>query len=263
MRSPTSWRSGVLATGWRSAPQRAHVRRKPLSWVSRRGLVASLDVLDYQAGLDDALARAGLAPAYRRQAVKEARRVVDAMAFRFALMDERPLPEDLDYLRALEAVKPPERAAEVLLRRQPVYARVRRRRLTTTYGTLLFLALAFGALAWFATSEEAVELALVEHTTAERVTFPSERRFQVTEEMTRLRIDGTILPGRGTSGVIEVRLVDPAGQTRLFEPFYAGGNVYLRENVYDPEPGEWALIVDFLDVQGSARVTVDGIRPTR
>lgn len=225
--------------------------------------MASLDVLDYQVGLDAELARAGMPAALRRSAVKDARRVVDAMAFRFALMDERPLPEDLDYLRALEAVKPPARAAPVLLARRSLYASVRRRRLAATWAILLILATAIGGLAYLATSEEATELALVEHSTLDSVTFPSNRTFTVTDEMTRLRVDGTIILSRASPGVIEVRLVDPRGQTRMFESFYANGNVYLRENVYDPQPGEWQLIVDYLDAQGSVRVTVDGVRPTR
>lgn len=229
----------------------------------RRRAVASLDLLDYQAGLDDALAKAGMPAALRRQAVKDARRVVDAMAFRFAIMDERPLPEDLDYLRALEAVKAPPGAAEVLLRKRPFYAKVRRRRLVTTYTTLAVLALAIIGLAYFATSEEAVELALLEHSTLDPVTFPSNRTFVVTPDLTRIHLDGTILPARSSPGVIEVRLVDPSGQTRVFESYYPNSGVYLRENVYSPEPGEWTLFVDFLDAQGSVRITVDGIRPTR
>lgn len=225
--------------------------------------VASLDVLDFQAGLDAALAQRGMANAYRRQAVKEARRVVDAMAFRFAILDERPLPEDLDYLRALEAVKAPERVAEALERRQPHYARVRRRRLVTTYGILLILALGILAIAYGATSERATELALLTHDASELVTFPANRTFVVTENMTRLHVDGTILLSRSSPGVIEVRLLDPQGRNRVFESYYANGDVYLRENVYEPEPGEWTLLVDFLDAQGSVRVTVDGITPTR
>lgn len=225
--------------------------------------MASLDVLDYQAGLDAELAGQGMPAPLRRQAVKDARRVVDAMAFRFALMDDRPLPEDLDYLRALEAVKPPARAASVLLARRPHYARVRRRRLTTTWTILAIVGVSIAGLAYLATSEEAIPLALVAHDTSESVTFPANRTFLVTEEMTRLHVDGTILMAGASPGVVEVRLVDPSGRTQMFESFYAHGNVYLRENVYEPEPGEWTIIVDFLDAQASVRVTVDGVRPTR
>ena len=225
--------------------------------------MASLDVLDYQAGLDAALAKQGMPAGLRGQAVKEARRVVDAMAFRFALLDERPMPEDLDYLRALEAVKRPEAAAPVLMRRQGLYAQNRRRRLTTTWGVLLVLALAVGGLAYLATSEEAQELALITQNTGSTQTFPTERSFTVTPEMTRLRVDGTFLLAKDARGVIEVRLLDPAGEIRLYESYYAGGNIYLRENIYSPEPGAWTLIVDYLDAKGSVRVSVDGIRAAR
>jgi len=225
--------------------------------------MASLDVLDYQAGLDAALAKAGMEPAFRRAAMKDARRVVDAMAFRFAILDERPLPEDLDYLRALEAVKPPEKAADVLLARRPVYARARRRRLVTTWLALSIVSLAIVGLVVGATSEEAIELALIDRGTGPGASPSANATFTVTEEMTRLHLDGTVLLAKASPGVVEVWLIDPTGQPRVFESFYANGNIYLRENVYDPIPGVWTLTVDFLDASGSARVTVDGIRPTR
>lgn len=227
--------------------------------------MASLDVLDYQLALDAALAKQGMRPGLRRAAVKEARRVLDAMAFRFALMDERPLPEDLDYLRALEAMKPAGRAAPVLLRRQPVYARARTRRLATTWGVLLVLALAVGGLAYLATSERAIPLAVIDHSAADPVTLPSARTFTVTENMTRLRVDGTFLLSKASRGVVEVRLLDPSNNTVFYEPYYPGGNVYLRENIEQDVlvPGEWTLLVDFLDAQGAVRLTVDGIVPTR
>jgi hypothetical protein len=234
-----------------------------LSEAKPRALVASLDVLDYQAGLDAALAKEGLPAPLRRSAVKEARRVVDAMAFRFALMDERPLPEDLDYLRALEAMKRPEEAARVLLHRRGVYAANRRRRLVTTWSILVGLALLVAGFGYAVTSEEAHELALVTHNVGQSVTFPTTRNFTVAEEVTRLHVDGTFLVAKTSPGVIEVRLVDPAGETRLFRSYYAGGNIYLRENVYEPEAGTWMLIVDYLDAQGSVRVSVDGVRPSR
>lgn len=231
--------------------------------------MSSLDLLDYQVGLDEALARPGpdgkplLAPALRRQAVKEARRVVDAMAFRFALMDERPLPEDLDYLRALEAVKAPPGAAEVLARRGPHYARTRRRRLVTTWTVLALIAALVGSGAWLVTSEKADVLAVVSHAAAVEATFSPNATFYVDEATTRLHVDGTVLLQRDSTGGIEVRLLDPDGRVRLEESFYPGGNVYLRHNEYDPAPGLWTLLVDFNSAQGSARVEVLGVKPAR
>ena len=225
--------------------------------------MASLDLLDYQQALDAALAKEGLPAGLRRPAVKEARRVIDAMAFRFALMDERPLPEDLDYLRALEAVKPAPRAAAVLARRRGVYARNRVRRLTTTWGILLVFALVVGGFAWLVTSEEAIEVALIDHNAAASVTRPETRTFSVTDDVTRLHVDGTFLVNKNSRGVIEIRLLDPNGETALYESYAAGGNIYLRHNVVEPMPGEWTLLVDYLDAQGSVRVSVDAIRPSR
>ena len=231
--------------------------------------MSSLDLLDYQVGLDAALARPGpdgrplLAPALRRQAVKDARRVVDDMAFRFALLDERPLPEDLDYLRALEAVKPPEQAATVLARRQPHYARVRRRRLTTTWTILAILGLMAGGLYWAATSEVADTLAVVNHNTRTDPERSPSATFLVDENVTRLHLDGTILLRRDSPGAVEIRLLDPDGREAFFETYVPGGNVYLRENVENPRPGTWTLLVDFNGAQGSARVDVMGVRPAR
>lgn len=229
--------------------------------------MSSLDLLDYQTGLDDALAQPGpdgrplLPPALRRQAVKEARKVVDGMAFRFALLDERPLPEDLDYLRALEAVKPPERAAEVLARRRPHYARVRRRRLATTWSILAVLAFLVGGLAWLATSEEAEVLATVNFGTRSAL-YTQNATFDVDGNVTRLHLDGTLILARGTPGTVEVRLVDPDGVERFQEVHTAQDSVYLRGNVA-ARPGTWTLLVDFNGAEGSARVDVLGVRPTR
>jgi hypothetical protein len=229
--------------------------------------VSSLDLLDYQVGLDAALATPGpdgkplLAPGLRRQAVKEARRVVDAMAFRFALMDERPLPEDLDYLRALEAMKPPVQAAAVLARRRAHYARTRVRRLVTTWATLAIVASLVATLALLATSEESVPLASINHSTAAEETSSPNATFVVDANVTRLHLDGTLLLAKGSPGNIEVRLVDPAGVVLDLTP--TRGNVYLRENVESPKPGTWTLLVDFNGAHGSARVDVFGVRPTR
>ena len=221
--------------------------------------MASLDVLDYQAALDEALAKEGLPPALRRQAVKEARRVLDAMAFRFALMDERPLPEDLDHLRALEAMQPPARAAAVLAKRRPIYAKVRRRRLTTTYTTLAILALAIAGLAYLATSEESVVLA--EFSTASDLN----RTFVVDENFTRLYVDATILhPDDGVSGVT-IFLAGPDDRVVQLWPSGDARNNYLRRNLAPPElvPGEWRLFVDFNGGAGSVHLTLLGVRPAR
>lgn len=216
-------------------------------------------MLDFQAGLDAALARAGLEPAYRRAAVKDAGRVVEAMAFRFALMDERPLPEDLDHLRALGAVKPPERVAPVLLARRPVYARARRQRLLATWSVLLALALAVGGLAYVATSEESVPLAEFSATRS------TNRTFVVTESFTRLHIDGTVLHPEDALAAISIFLAGPDGQAIQVWPSGDARNNYVRLNLAPPQltPGEWRVFVDFNQGGGSVHLTILGVQSTR
>lgn len=221
--------------------------------------MASLDVLDYQAGLDAALAKEGLPAALRRQAVKEARRAVDAMAFRFALLDERPMPEDLDYLRALEAVKRPEAVARVLLRRRGVYAANRRRRLVTTWTILGVLALCVAGLAYLATSEESVVLA--EFSTSSSVN----RTFVVTENFTRVHVDATVLHPDDAVTAVEIYLYGPDGETIRLWPEADARNNYLRRNLDASEmsPGEWRLFVDFNEAGGSVYMTILGVQPAR
>ena len=227
--------------------------------------MASLDVLDYLQGLDAALAERGMAPAYRRQALKDARRAIDAMAFKFAILDERPLPEDLDYLRAIEAMKQPDRAAPVLERRLPVYRRVRGRRLMTTGVVLLVLATLVGGLAWLATSETSTDLATLTYGVDDDsgATVTRTAAFTVTPEMDRVYLAGTIFVAAGSRGDIELFLKGPNNETVLFESYADRGTHYLRENAYDPAPGEWTLIVDFNGAKGSVHVDVSGITPTR
>lgn len=232
--------------------------------------MATLDVLDYQLALDEALAAPGpdgaplLEAGLRRPAVREARRTLDMMAFRFAVMDERALPEDLDYLRALEAVKPAPEAAKVLARRRPVYARARRRRRITTYGVLGMLALLIAGGYYVVTSEEAVDLTTLQATSGSVDASTSyNRTFIVTPEMTRLHIEGTFVVSRESSGIIEARLVAPDGKTAFYEAYGPRDGNFERANILSPQPGEWTLIVDFLAAKGSARVDITGVRPTR
>lgn len=225
--------------------------------------MASLDLLDFQMALDVELQKAGLPPGLRRSALKEARRVVEAMAFRFAILDERALPEDLDYLRALEAMQPAPRAAAVLARRRPVYAKARRRRLATTWLTLAIVALGITAIVYYGTSEVADTLALVSENNPTETTVAHYRNFTVGSNVTRLHVDGTILLSKATKGVIEVFLIDPSNGTRVYESYASGGDIYLRQNVYAPQPGVWTLVVDFNEAQGSARVELTGVRDAR
>jgi hypothetical protein len=227
--------------------------------------MSSLDVLDYAIGLDEALARRSpngepLLPAgLRKQAVREARRVIDAMAFRFAILDERALPEDLDYLRAIEAMKPAARAATVLAKRRPVYAKNRARRLATTYVSLAVVVLAVGALAFAATSEKADRVVDVSASQATNLTF------RVDENVTRLHIDGTILPAKGSEGTIEIFLYSPDGTTYTLWPDGDMRDTYLRRNLEGATlaRGEWRAFIDFNGGPGSVYLIIDAVRPAR
>ncbi|HWH07905.1 MAG TPA: hypothetical protein VNX21_01815 [Candidatus Thermoplasmatota archaeon] len=227
--------------------------------------MASLDVLDYMQGLDDALAQRGMQAAYRRQALKEARRAIDAMAFKFAILDERPLPEDLDYLRALEAMKPPARAAPVLERRLPTYRRVRGRRLATTGVVLLVLGSLVGGLWWLATSETAAPVASLTHAVNDDAgrTVTLTENLTVPEGATRLYVAGTIFVSGGSRGDIAIFLKGPDNQTRLYESYADRGTHYLRENVAPAEAGEWTLLVDFNGARGSIHLDVSAVSPAR
>lgn len=225
--------------------------------------VASLDVLDYVTGLDEALAAPGpdakplLAPGLRKQALRETRRVIEAMAFRFAILDERALPEDLDYLRAIEAMKPPAKAAQVLARKQPVYARARRRRLVTTWTSLAIVLLAIAALAYGATSEKAERV--VELSTSQT----ANATFVVGENVTRLHVDATIVAGRGNEGTIEIFLYSPSGKVLALWPAGDVRDNYLRSNVDLPEKGEWRALVDLNGGAGHVSLVIDAVRPAR
>ncbi|GEM_PF-5540451 len=227
--------------------------------------MSSLDVLDYQVALDEAMAKRGpegrplLEAPYRKQALREIRRLLEAMAFRYALLDERALPEDLDYLRALEGLKPAPEAARVLARKRPVYARARRRRLVTTWVSLAVVVLAVAALAWAATSEKAervVDLSTSQTTNA---------TFSIGPNVTRIHVDGTILPAKGQEGTIDIFLTSPSGKVYTLWPSGDNRDTYLRRNFEGPqvEQGTWRALIDLNGGPGSVYLIVDAVSPAR
>lgn len=231
--------------------------------------MSSLDVLDYQTGLEAALAKRGpegkplLEPALRRQAMRDVRRTIDALAFRFALIDERPLPEDLDYIRALEGLKAPDDVARVLAKRRPIYVRTRRRRLATTWTMLAVFALFAAGIAYAATLESADTLAEVNVAQDEGDVL---RTFTVPEGVSRLYVAATVIVQR-EGGPVTISLVDPDGREHLGEAgygaqFYTGDGNYLRENIPTPAAGNWTLLVSYGN-GGSVSVRVDAVTPNR
>lgn len=225
--------------------------------------MSSLDVLDYATALEEALARQGMPGPLRGPAVREARRTIEALAFRFALLDERALPEDLDHLRALEAMKPPERAAQVLMGRRPIYAANRRRRLVTTWTVLALLALAIGGF-WYAVTGETADTVAAINDRVEAGGY-REVNFTVDGNVTRLYVAATVVVPKTSEAGIRILLIDPSGRQRLDAPdnsFAPGGNNYLGQSVEAPAPGAWTLRVLY-EGAGSAQVEVQAIRPTR
>lgn len=226
-------------------------------------------MLDYTTALEEALVAQGVRSAgIRRMAMREARRLIDAMAFRFALMDERPLPEDLDYVRAIEAMKAPAQAAAVLARKAPQYASARRRRLALSWGVLALVVLLVGGLAWIATSEKGEIVAHITQNAAVDVQYSNNTTFTVDPGVVRLHLDGSVFVTTGSSGDIEVRLYrtnETTGdvETAYVGDFYPRGDNYPRFDLEYPKPGTWTLLVDFDQAHGSADVSVQAIRPAR
>lgn len=225
--------------------------------------MATLDVLDYLVKLDEALV-GRLGPAERKMARKDVRRTLEDLAFRFAILDERVMPEDLDYARALEVLKEPDATARVLERRAPVYRKRRVRKGITTAVVLVGLALFVGAFSNFVTSERADVLVdgwLVGSPTPQSKS--ESREFTVPHGTSRLQLSGPVVVLTDRESVREntvtVLLMDPSGQIRFEKVFTSANAVYAKTTVEVPTPGAWTLLVDFRDAAGSAELTVLGV----
>lgn len=222
--------------------------------------MATLDVLDYTVRLDEALLP-HLNPAERKMATREVRRLVEDLAFRFAFMDDRVMPEDIDYARALEAIKPPPAAAPVLARRAPVYRKRRVRKSITTLLVLLFLTVSVGAFANLVASERAdvlVDEWRVGSSTPRSVS--ESQSFTVPAGTSRLQLAGPVIVLGDRTGerlnTITVTLLDPQGNARFAQEFTSQNSVYAKRAFEAPPPGEWTLLVDFREAAGSAELTV-------
>lgn len=217
------------------------------------------DVRLWLIALDEALAP--LVPkGARRYAAKEARGVIEDLSFRFAFLDDRYAPDDRDLGRALAALKPPARVAEVLARRAPVYRRKRRASLVRTWATLAVLALVVWGFAQLATGDESVRLATVTHSTGEVETGTVKvANFTAPAGLSRIdvNVQATNLdPG----GDVVVRLFDPAGALAYQGVFSREARAFDSENLA-PREGTWTIAVDFANTGGTVRVDVTGVRP--
>lgn len=216
------------------------------------------DVRLWILALDDALAPR-LPKGQRRFALKEMRNLVEDLSFRNAFLDDRFAPDDRDLGRALAALKPPARVAEVLARRAPVYRRKRRASLARTFLTLaLILGAGFG-LSQLAAGDESVPLAAVTYanTTAET----SAVRFEpvvVPEGLSRL--DVTIhATNLDKGGFVVVRMLSPTNEIAYERTFSREARAYDHANL-PPTPGTWHVAIDYVETKGATRVDVTGVR---
>ncbi|HWG89221.1 MAG TPA: hypothetical protein VNZ52_00080 [Candidatus Thermoplasmatota archaeon] len=231
--------------------------------------MATIEVLDYLTRLEAQMEANGVPSGERKLARREVRHLIDDLAFRFAAMDERVMPEELDYARALEAIREPHLAAATLEPARPRLRRVRKRKLVTSLTILALLAVAVGGLFYLAGTQEAEPLLndfTVSHlrpatdaptkplTTTRMVNFtvPGDRDYQL------LRF--VIEPALVTEGTIRVTVLDPEDADAWSRTFTVETVRYAKIDL-PPQEGRWRVIVDFEKAYGAVTVNVDGIRP--
>ncbi|MHB8606053.1 MAG: hypothetical protein ACYDCK_12445 [Thermoplasmatota archaeon] len=227
--------------------------------------MASLDVLDYVTALEAALAPL-LPRAERRLAIRETRHVIDELAFRLAWAAERRVPpEDIDYARAIECLKPAAAVAPILARRRPKYRKRVIRRQVTTIFVLLFMLVAGVAFAHFIASEKGrVALdwapasgAVVDASDSRNFTImpgASEVQFSFTADVAKVT-------NASQAGLVEITVLDPAGNIRYQGDFTHSTRIYDRANVESPPSGVWVVYVDFHEALAGVRVNVVEVTP--
>ncbi|HVL47343.1 MAG TPA: hypothetical protein VM889_02170 [Candidatus Thermoplasmatota archaeon] len=223
----------------------------------------TLDVLDWLARLDDALENR-LTFAERKLARREAKSLIEDMAFRFGMFEERPLPDDIDYARALEALKDPPAAAAAFVARKPVYkARVRRKRFTRI-AVLALVVVGGWAFADFATSEVATPLVNIADGGIDPMTKSNETTFVVTPDFTRVRFDANVRVFND-DGLVIVTVRDPDGLVVWTQDFSRRGTGVAHRNIQGDElkAGEWTVRYEFGDAAGHLHVEAHGVTPRR
>lgn len=213
------------------------------------------DMLDHLARVDDHLE--GRMPGSERKLVRrDARRLIEDLAFRFAFLDGRLAPADIDYARALEALKPPPRAAEGILSRRAGYTRRARRALVSRLATLAVVASLLGGLALLALSETSVPLATYVGGGPEARSASDPQTVVVPAGLDRVYL--VVHPIVRGEGAVTVTVFGPSSEV-LYQRIFTRGDTYADANL-PATPGEWLLVVDYHDAVANARIELTGVR---
>lgn len=215
------------------------------------------DVLEYLARLDDGLEE-GMSGAERKLVRRDVRRAIESFAFRFAFLGDRLAPADVDYARALEALKPPERAAGAVLARRDGWRRRARKAAARRLVALAVVAALVGGLAWAASSESSERLGGYVGGTEQAAFLVESANLTVPPGLDRVYV--VVQPiVTSDEGTLTVSVAGPDGEPLYQRTFTRSGTNYDDANL-PATPGEWRIVVDYRDVAGHARVEVFGVR---
>lgn len=223
--------------------------------------MVSLDARAYLLEVEAALEEAGMPRRQRKLAVREVRSLLQEMAFDLAARKREPSPRDLHHDLALQAMKPPEATARVLMDRRDTYRdRTRRKRWRTL--ALLVLVVVAGIAVWsFSTSQASDPVYTWTKGVPNATTASYMDNFTVEEGYERLDLELRVLQV-SEGGSFTVWLFDPDHETVLHQEFdHTEGTPYVRRTL-PPTAGTWQVVVDLHDVEGSFRLDVRGVRST-
>ncbi|HLE96522.1 MAG TPA: hypothetical protein VI997_04055, partial [Candidatus Thermoplasmatota archaeon] len=166
-------------------------------------------------------------------------------------------PADVDVARALEALKPPARAAPVVLARRAGYRRRARAGAFRSAAALVVLvALAAGVWA-LAGSEQAEFLGEYAEGRAEPTTESDAATILVPQGLDRVYV--VVQPLVRSDGTLTISVLGPRSEVLYQKTFVRGDLAYDDANLEAP-PGEWTLVVDYRDVVANVRVKLTGVR---
>ncbi len=218
----------------------------------------SLLAREYALALDDLLVHE-LTPQERKLAWREIRAIIEDMAFNYAVREKRIPPREEDYVHALAAIKPPGEVQHTFVRRKPVYAkRVKRKRITTW--SVLFVLVAFSALAWTFATSEASEAVFSYADGGADLKADTLKPFNVTRPYERLEITANVFSG----SFVELMLIDPRGEPVWSQTFGKDRN-WAHGSVAAPLEGQYFFRVRFVGTPQANAISAEvrGVYATR